>query len=490
MDAAWTVDLRPLLPELILTAGLLVLLVANLLMRRKRGVKTAAWGIVLLLLVAAVTLTSDESVGRYLFGAVVQDGVTVFFRIFFSVAAALCLGLLVLTFKEDGEPHLLVLSSVLGMFVLAGANDLVTLFVALELVSIPSYVLAGYRRSDVRSAEAALKYVIYGALSSGLLIYGFSWLYGLSGTTLLPEMSSRLGWPDGQQTALMIALLLVLAGIGYKIAMVPMHFWCPDVYEGSPTAVTAFLSVVPKAAGFAALYRLLPIFLPLHMKYNNVNAVLLISAVSALTMTFGNLGAIWQSSLKRLLAYSSIAHAGYILMGFAVLATAPDGALHQETTRAILFYLVVYCFMNLGAFFVVDLIERQSGTDAIATYRGLGQVNAPTALLLATFLFSLVGLPPLAGFTGKFLLFAVLIKAKLFTLALIGVANTVVSLYYYVRIIRDMFLEDRSAEQQTLATPLCYGRLAATLSFLTLVPTLVFGLWWGPLAEWIGLRSW
>jgi NADH-quinone oxidoreductase subunit N len=485
----WTTDLQPLLPEIVFAVGLLVLLVVNLVVRRSRGLVMAVGGSLLLLAVLIISAVADDSVGAYLFGSVMQDGVTVFFRVFFCIATAVSLGLLLFSFKSDGEPFLLMLFSMLGMFLLAGSNNLVTLFVALELVSIPSYVLAGYKRNDVRSGEAALKYVLYGALSSGLMIYGFSLLFGLTGTTSLHEMSIRLGGlAAGNEAMYFIALLLVLAGIGYKIAMVPMHFWCPDVYEGSPTAVTAFLSVVPKAAGFAALYRLIPIFNPLHTPWG-INALTLFTVASIVTMTFGNLGALWQNSLKRMLAYSSIAHAGYILMAFAVLTSGTAVELYSQASASVMFYLVVYLFMNLGAFFVVDLIERQTGGDSVSHYRGLAKTNVVPALLLAVFLFSLTGIPPLAGFTGKFLIFAAVIKAKLWAIAIIGALNTVISLYYYVRIIRDMFLFDPMPETAVVAKPRL-GNLAIALSFVLVVPTLVLGLWWGPLADWINIKAW
>jgi NADH-quinone oxidoreductase subunit N len=485
----WTTDIQPLLPELVFAVGLLVLLVFNLVVRRARGLFTAVGGSLLLLGVLIVSALGDDTIGAYLFGSVIQDGVTVFFRVFFCVATAVSLGLLVFTFRDDGEPFLLMLSSMLGMFLLAGANNLVTLFVALELVSIPSYVLAGYKRNDVRSGEAALKYVLFGALSSGLMLYGLSLLFGLSGTTSLPEMSARLaGLADAGQPMYLIALLLIIAGIGYKIAMVPMHFWCPDVYDGSPTAVTAFLSVVPKAAGFAALYRLMPLFNPLHTAWG-VNALTLFTVVSIVTMTFGNLGAIWQTSLKRMLAYSSIAHAGYLLMGFAVMASSASPELYSQSTAAVLFYLVVYLFMNLGAFFVVDMIERRTGGDTIGHFRGLARTNVVPALLLAVFLFSLTGIPPLAGFTGKFLVFAAVVKAKLWAIAIIGALNTVISLYYYIRVVRDMFLFDPMPDTGTAPAPRM-GNLAVVLSVVLVVPTLILGLWWGPLAEWISIKAW
>jgi NADH-quinone oxidoreductase subunit N len=223
-----------------------------------------------------------------------------------------------------------------------------------------------------------------------------------------------------------------------------------------------------------------------------VNALTLFMVASAVTMTFGNLGAIWQTSLKRLLAYSSIAHAGYILMGFAVLANNPSGDLYQEAVTAILFYLVAYLFMNLGAFWVVDHVERHAGSDSISHFRGLGKTALLPALMLSVFLFSLTGIPPLAGFIGKFLLFAVLVKGKLFALVIIAALNTVVSLFYYVRVIRDMFLSEPD-EQTASAVALSkakLGVLGGALSLVTVIPTLVLGLWWGPLAEWLLMRSW
>lgn len=478
----------PFLPEFILTGGLLLLIVLDLVIAKRKGVSMAIGGTLLLTIVAIAALTADANVGPYLFNSVVQDGVTVYFRVLFAMATMLSLGLLVMSFPDEGEPFLLMLSSVLGMMLLAGANDLVTLFIALELVSIPSYVLAGYKRKDVRSGEAALKYVLYGAVSSGLMVYGFSLLYGLTGQTNIPNIVAALTQGGLPGAPLVIALLMVLAGLGYKVAMVPFHFWCPDVYEGSPTAITAFFSVTPKAAGFAALYRLFPIYLTLAGMgqaagvLQSFTAVGIFTLMSAVTMTFGNLGALWQDSLKRLLAYSSIAHAGYILMGFAAMAALPSGEPRQIAEMSVLFYLCVYLFMNLGAFFVVDLIERKEGSEKLAAIKGWGRKHPVPSLLLAVFLFSLTGLPPLAGFVGKFYLMAAVIKGNLISLAVIAGANTAISLYYYVRIIRDMFLFDPEGDAAPAGvTP----RLVVALGVATLVPTLVLGVAFGSLADWI-----
>ena len=465
-------DLSSVIPEIAVTAGILVLIIRELV-RKERSALGIGWGsMVLLTGLIVLALRVGVRPGDQLFGALVDDGVTVFFKVFFSLATLLSMALALFTFKREGEPYLLLLSSVLGMFLLGGANDIVTLIVAIELVSIPSYILAGYNRRDPRSAEASLKYVLYGAVSSGVMIYGFSLLYGLTGATSIPDMARHFAGGDFPQIVYLIALTLVLAGIGYKIAMVPFHFWCPDVYEGSPTAITAFFSVAPKAAGFAALFRMMDVFAA-PASVAGIDARFLFSIASALTMTFGNLGALHQMNLKRLLAYSSIAHAGYILMGFAA-GTA-------EAYQAVLFYLVVYLFMNLGAFLVVDAAGRKLGGEDTTHIKGLGKTSPALALALAVFLFSLVGLPPLAGFIGKFYLFSALVKENMWALALIGVANSVVSLVYYVRVMREMFLTDPAAE--ALPIPITLGLSLLTLIFL--VPTLVLGIWWGPLAGWV-----
>lgn len=464
-------NLTSFIPELVLVGGMLLLILRELA-RKNSSALGIGWGsMVLLAGLIAVSVVVGARPGSYLFGALVGDGVAVFFKVFFSLAVLLSVALALFTFKKQGEPYLLLLSSALGMFLLGGSADIVTLIVAIELVSIPSYVLAGYHRGDPRSAEASLKYVLYGAVSTGVMLYGFSLLYGMTGTTSIPEMAAHFASADFSQAAYFVAIALILAGLGYKIAMVPFHFWCPDVYEGSPTPITAFFSVAPKAAGFAALFRMMDIFAA-PAEFLGMDARFLFSVASALTMTFGNLGALHQMNLKRLLAYSSIAHAGYILMGFA--------AGTDDAYQAVLFYLVVYLFMNLGAFLVVDAAGRILGGEETSHIRGLGRNCPALAVALAVFLFSLVGLPPLAGFIGKFYLFKALIVENMWGLAFIGVANSVVSLVYYVRIVRDMFIFDPVEEKPI---PMTAGLSALTLAFV--VPTLVLGVWWGPLAGWV-----
>ncbi len=465
-------NLTSFIPEMALVIGILLLIIRDLV-RRGGSALSIGWGsMILLVALIFLALNIGARPGDYLFGALVGDGVAVFFKVFFALAVLLSIGIALFTFKKQAEPYILLLSSTLGMFLLAGSRDIVTLVVAIELVSIPSYILATYRRGDSRAAEAGLKYVLYGAVSTGVMLYGLSILYGITGATSIPEMAAHLAGANISAPLYLVAVVFVLAGLGYKIAMVPFHFWCPDVYEGAPTPITAFLSVATKAAGFAALFRMMDIFAA-PAEFMGMDARFLFSLAAALTMTFGNLGALHQLNLKRLLAYSSIAHAGYILMGFA--------AGTNDAYQAVLFYLVVYLFMNLGAFLIVDAAGRFLGGEETSHIKGLGKTSPALALALAVFLFSLVGLPPLAGFIGKFYLFKALIVENMWTLAIIGALNSAVSLIYYVRVIRDMFIYE--PEEDAKPIPMSFG-----LGFLTVVfvvPTLVLGVYWGPLAAWV-----
>ncbi len=460
------------IPELALVLGILVLIVRDLT-KKGGSALSIGWGSMILLAgIIILAINIGARPGDYLFGALVGDGVAIFFKIFFSLAVLLSIGIALFTFKKQAEPYILLLSSALGMFLLAGSADIVTLVVAIELVSIPSYILAAYKRGNSRAAEAGLKYVLYGAVSTGIMLYGLSILYGMSGSTSIPAMAEFFANGQFSSALYLVAITLVLAGLGYKIAMVPFHFWCPDVYEGAPTPITAFLSVASKAAGFAALFRMMDIFAA-PAEFMGMDARFLFSMAAALTMTFGNLGALHQTNLKRLLAYSSIAHAGYILMGFA--------AATNDAYQAVLFYLVVYLFMNLGAFLIVDAAGRYLGGEDTSHIKGLVKTSPALAVALAVFLFSLVGLPPLAGFIGKFYLFKALIVENMWTLALIGILNSVISLVYYVRVIRDMVMYD--PEEGAKPIPMTLGLSALTIIFVA--PTIILGVYWGPLANWV-----
>src|SRR3990172_3185269 len=475
-------SLRYFLPELAITATILLLVVLHVVGRNRRSPEAAILALVGTGMAVWVGWMARGGEGIGLFeGMVVLDGFAVFFKVLTALATAIVIIMSIdcyeLTDRTQAEYYLFLLSVLLGMFLLSSASDIVMLYLALELVSIPSYLLAGYLKGKASSTEASMKYVVYGATASGVMIYGFSLLYGMTGSTQISEIGRVLTLGTAPLPA-MLAAVMVTVGFGYKIAAVPFHIWSPDVYEGAPTPVTAFLSVGPKAAGFAVLVRF---FYTVFASPDGaegagegagrissaVDWTLLFAVLSAVTMTVGNLVAINQKNVKRLLAYSSIAHAGYMLMGFVLLT--PAGL------KAILFYLVVYLFMNLGAFYVVILVANGTRSEDIADYSGLGSRAPFAAVSLAIFLFALTGIPPFSGFIGKVYLFAEVIDRGVYWLALVAAINSVVSLYYYARIVKVMFLEDpkESAELSVPAFP-------RALLCLLVIPTLVLGVYWEP----------
>ncbi len=451
-----TASLAKFLPELALTATLLVVLLVDLV-RTPRGGRAGEWPGTLALLgaAAAVALTLGlptlgvpglvgQAAPTWLFGRMlVLDAFTVFFKLLLGLAllAVVWMSLRsreVRGMPNEGEYYALLLASGLATFLMAAAGNLLMAYLSLEFVSLMSYALTGFLPHDRRAGEAALKYLIYGGVASGAMIYGMSWIFGLSGTMDYAGIANAVLRLDAaSQGAFFLALVLVLAGFGYKIAAVPFHMWAPDVYTGAPIPITAFLAVASKAAGFAMLLRFFHFGVtPLgpSAAIRDVPLVELAGVVSIATMTLGNLAALSQTNLKRLLAYSSISHAGYALLAFVVFA--------DVGVQAVLFYLAVYYVMNLGAFWVVMMVANATGSEEVDAYRGLAwRGGAFPAVALAIFLFSLAGLPPLAGFIGKFYVFAAGIQGKLYGLVLIGVLNSVVSLYYYARIVKAMFLD-------------------------------------------------
>jgi len=472
-------SLRYFIPELILSGAILIVLITDLIARGK------ARGLVTGLTVASLAAATVYAVKLYGVGSallftdmIAIDPFAVYFKLLFYVATALVVMVAFIspdTRKVDlGEFAALMLTVALGMSLMASAVDLLMMVIGLEMVSITSYVLAGFLKGNRRSSEAALKYVIYGAASSGVMIYGMSILFGLTGSTNIFGIAEGLAQQEPYRLATLVAIGFILAGIGYKISIVPFHFWTPDVYEGAPIPVTAFLSVGPKAAGFAMMVRVFYSGLSQAgsdgrwLPVAGLDWPSLLAAFAAATMTFGNLAAIPQNNLKRLLAYSTIAHAGYMLMGFVVLSNT--GVL------AVLFYLGVYLIMNLGAFFVVIAMAKQARGEDISHYRGLVWRSPFLAVAMAAFLFSLIGLPPSAGFIGKLYLFAAVIREKYYWLAVVGVLNSVVSLYYYARILKAMFFDAAETEGR-LPVPAA----ARVLIVVLLVPTVGLGLWWSPL---------
>ena len=489
-------------PEFVLIGTILVVMSCDFFATRRPGLADhytpVAIGGVLLSIITSLILIKAPS-GSLFMGMMAHDPLRIYINVVIGIAAILVLIVshrsTDLDPRESAEFHSLVVALTLGCTLFASATHLLMIYLALEFVSVLSYVLAGFvnvslpfirggeegvdRSGMRRSAEAALKYVIYGGVASGIMLFGISLIYGLTGTLALAGIRDFLAVHPTDKLLLFVSITLMLAGFGYKIAAFPFHMWCPDVYEGAPTPVAAFLSIAPKGAGFAALIRFF--ITGFTSEQGDVWAVLkfiewpmLLAVISAATMTLGNLAALPQRNIKRMLAYSSIAHAGYMLMGLV--------ALNNEGVQAILFYLAVYLVMNLGAFFMVILVKDQFGTEDIDGYKGLGRragYGPLYAIVMTLFLLSLTGLPPLAGFIGKFYLFGAVVKSGIIWLAIVGVLNSVVSLYYYIRIVKFMFFDPPPD-----SAPMPIGRLSHGLVLAGLaLATVYLGLFWNPLAR-------
>jgi NADH-quinone oxidoreductase subunit N len=474
--------LRAILPEMALTATSLVVLVADL---ATKGKESRRMGWITLAGLAATLwflLGQREEQREIVLGMVAIDQFGRFFKLF-TVGALAAVTLFLLGDRRErkdgiGEYYFLLLGAAIGIFFMVSTNHLLLLVLGLELLSLASYSLAGFHKADKRSAEASLKYVIFGGLSTGIMVYGVSLLYGLTGTLDLARMGS--GNALAAQVAanplpLGLALVLILAGFAYKISAAPFHFWTPDVYEGSPTPVTTFLAVASKAAGFGALVRFLGALFLNQEVQEVVRAYgdrvgLLLAVIAAVTMTLGNLAAIGQTSLKRMLAYSSIAHAGYVLVGLACMS--------QVGFQYAIFYLAAYYFMNLGAFGFLLYFEGVTGTNRIDSLKGMGFRAPLVSIVMVVLLVSLTGLPPTVGFYGKYWLFVEGYRQGLGWLVLLMALNSVVSLYYYFRVAKALFLSGRS-ERQALPHPALVGVVTALG-----VATLVFGMYTAPLEEW------
>lgn len=381
-------------------------------------------------------------------------------------------------FDRHGEYYSLIFGMILGMMLMVSSADLILIYLSIELVSLSSYVLTGFTKQSLRNSEASLKYIIYGGTASGIMLFGISILYGIMGTTNLYAINTILQNGAFQPIALIISSILIFTGFGFKISAAPFHFWTPDVYEGAPIAITAYLSIASKAAGFALLIRFIKVMFIQSVGSDGYWQLLsvidwksFLVMISILTMTLGNFSALWQDNLKRMLAYSSIAHAGYMLLGLAVFS--------DQGVMAILIYFLIYLFMNLGAFFVVMLIANKIGSEEIDDYDGIGYKTPLLAVSLAVFLVSLTGLPPTAGFIGKLYLFIALVDAKMIAVAIIALLNTVVSLYYYVRVLKHMFLTKPKIEGEKITIS-----LADTVVLLAmLIPIFLFGLYFTPIVN-------
>lgn len=423
-----------ILPEGIVIVTLLTVLVTDLILGRQSLRLTPALAITgLSAAIAVLALQWNASQNLAFLGGFNGDNLSIVFRGIVLLSAAVTI-LLSIRYVEQsgtslGEFITILLTASLGGMFLSGANELVTIFVSLETLSISSYLLTGYMKRDPRSNEAALKYLLIGAASSAIFLYGVSLLYGLAGgETQLPAIADKLG--SAQPLALLISLIFVIAGIAFKISAVPFHQWTPDVYEGSPTPIVAFLSVGSKAAGFALAIRLLVTAYPaLTEQWHFV-----FTALAILSLVLGNVVALAQTSMKRLLAYSSIAQAGFVMIG--LIAGTEAGY------SSMVYYLLIYLFMNLGGFACVILFSLRTGTDQISEYAGLYQKDPLVTLGLSLCLLSLGGIPPLAGFFGKLYLFWAGWQAGLYGLVLLALITSVISIYYYIRVIKMMVVKE------------------------------------------------
>jgi NADH-quinone oxidoreductase subunit N len=480
-------SVRRFLPELVLTGALmLVVVVDSTRMRGRDGVnRLLTAGSLLAALVLCARLYGWS--GEIFSGMLVLDPMAVFFKVL--LVAASLLVVVIFTFDNSrelhglgqGEFYALMLAVTISNMLMATANDLAMLYLSLEMVSITSYVMVAYMKGDRMSNEASLKYILFGAASTGGMLYGLSLLYGLTGTTSLPAIREALSAGMGEQNRLAVYLiaLLVFAGFGFKTAVVPFHFWCPDVYQGAPTPVTAFLSVAPKAAGFAIMLR----FFFSGMAVEGTGAWDLAGTidwphvlmfVSVLSMTIGNVAALTQTNMKRLLAYSSIAHAGYIMMGMV--------ALSENGARGMMIYLLAYLFMNLGAFLVVTLIHNQDGTFDLRDYPGLYRRAPFLTAAMAIFLLSLMGIPPLIGFMGKLYVFAAIIERGpvFYWYAVVAAVNAAIAAFYYARILKTMIIDAGNEDRPAFTLP-----ALDQLAILALVAANVLPLlWWGQVEGW------
>lgn len=429
------VDYLPLLPEIIVLLGAVILLLLGVFQEGK-GEKLV-WGLTMIVLAAAVFVSvKDWGVTATLFNGSFQiDDFTRLLKILVLVGGIICIYMSISYLTEAGmfksEYMVLILFSILGMMMMISANDLIAMYLGLEVQSLALYVMAAFRRDNVRSSEAGMKYFVLGALSSGMLLYGCSMVYGFSGSIYFSEIAQTAITNGAVSVGMVIGLVFILAGLAFKVSAVPFHMWTPDVYEGAPTTVTAFFAACPKIAAMGILVRIIfEAFPELTTQWNQV-----IIFISIASMILGAFGAIGQTNIKRLMAYSSIGNMGFALVGLA--------AGNREGVEGVLIYLMIYLVMTVGVFaLILSMRRNEKMVEDIEDLRGLSQTNLPAAFMLALLMFSLAGIPPLAGFFAKFYVFMAAVKADMFVLAVIGVLASVVGAFYYLRIIKIMFFDE------------------------------------------------
>jgi NADH-quinone oxidoreductase subunit N len=453
-------DIGAIIPELELAVFGMFLLIFDLLIQEKRRLGLIALAGVGISAFFLFRLRGIEFAAYG--GALVLDPFSIFFKLIFLLGAALSIAIslkyLDIERENHGEYYALILFATMGMMFMAGAVDLVTLYISLETMAIATYVLVGFLRGNQRSNEASMKYFLLGAFSSGILLYGMSLLYGLAGSTRFVDIAETLSRRPITDPISLMAMITLSAGIFFKIAAVPFHQWTPDAYEGAPTSITAFMSVAVKAASFAMMVRVFMVAIyPLRPQW-----VAIIAAVSVMTMTVGNIAAITQSNVKRLLAYSSISHAGYILIGFV--------AGNETGLTAVPLYLLIYTFTNIGAWAVIVALRRKDVIgEHIDDMSGLYFKHPVAAVLMLIFLLSLAGIPPTAGFIGKYYLFAAAIETGHNLLAVIAVLNAAISIYFYLRIVVSMFMRDATERTGLTFAPGITMALGIAILFTMLI---------------------
>ncbi|MCA0455789.1 MAG: NADH-quinone oxidoreductase subunit N [Chloroflexi bacterium] len=451
-------SLLVVLPEFGLAALTFIVLLLDLRWsetQRKNIAVVSGVGLGLLALIPLIIYPGSPStpVGLYWGGMIRYDALSQIFKVMVLAAGAITslISADVKGIGRKGEFYIILIVSSLGMTLMSSAADLIMAFLALETTSIPLYILAGFKRGDSRSMESGMKYFLFGSFASAIMLYGLSLLYGFSGQTNLYQLAQYLNSDAfaSNPVPVLASLVLVIVGFGFKISAVPFHFWTPDVYEGAPTPVTAFLSVASKAASFALLVRFLIAVFPATVVIGGTEIqnfwVQLMVASAVISMTVGNVVALSQKNIKRLLAYSSIAQAGYTLVGVAAIQSATVAG-QADAVASVGFYMFMYVFTNLLAFAVVILFSEATGSETIADLAGLSRRNPFLALMMTVALLSLAGVPPAAGFVGKFFLFRAAVQSDLTWLAIVGVLNSIVALYYYLVVIKVMYV-DRSPDE-------------------------------------------
>ena len=476
------VSLLSFIPELIILEGMISIILLEIIPNKRKYIYSSTLGVIVLSFIALLFSLINLQDSQLFMNLIVVDPFSNFFKIIFLLSTFIIVLVSESSVEiKDGikaEYYFLLLVILLGMFLMASSINLLMVYLAIELVSIPSYILAGISKNNKSSNEASLKYVIFGSFASGIMLFGLSWLYGISGSTNIFDIQLALV-DSGNSLMIFMSLLFILVGFGYKISMVPFHYWTPDVYEGAATPVTAFFSIGPKAAGLAMLIRFF--YSVFTDGANNVllgvDWTLIIAVLSALTMTIGNILALYQNNVKRLLAYSSISHIGFILIGFCVLS--------NQALEAMLFYIFIYLFMNLGAFVVAIFVKNQIDGEDVADWKGLGFKNPLISAFMVICLVSLSGLPPTSGFVAKFYILAELFRVESYRwLAVVAIINSVISLYYYFRIVKSMYFLNLEDEKNPLAV-LEPNLINKWIIIILSIQPLIFYIYWSPLLDFI-----